>query len=151
MKNKTLKKTAALVTSIGLATSMCGCNSFVSKDITSYPLASALTSAEVVDYYAKSLEYDSVITRNLDVHDTVYETMDIQGEKATRLKELALKCEEILGQQEYKPTEDSLKLVSYDTFNYIKGVLDNEVLSDGKITNITETIRRFCIEIHFLG
>ena len=104
----------------------------LSVDVASYPLAATMTSAELVDYYAKAIQYDAVVSRNVDVHETRYEVKDIEGAKSEKLKDLASQCEAILGMSEYTPTEESLKLVSNDTFNYVKGVIDNEVLSDGK-------------------
>lgn len=130
MKKRHLTKAVALLSVASL--SLTGCNSFISEDVASYPLAATMTSAELVDYYAKALEYDSVVSRNVNVHETRYEVRDIEGEKSELLKDLASQCEAILGLNEYNPTEESLKLVSNDTYNYIKGVIDNEVLSDGK-------------------
>lgn len=150
MNKKTiLLKTTALATSLSLAAGMCGCSKYTGEDVTAYPLGSMLTSAEVIDYYAKSLDYDSVITRNIDVHKAEYETKDIQGEKATTLKELQQNCESILGQQIYEPTEESLKLVSEDTFNYIKATLDNEVLTNPKVVNITGALGFYFVDVKY--
>ena len=147
MKKRHLTKAIALLSVASL--SLTGCNSFISEDVASYPLAATMTSAELVDYYAKALEYDSVVSRNVNVHETRYEVRDIEGEKSELLKDLASQCEAILGLNEYNPTEESLKLVSNDTYNYIKGVIDNEVLSDGKVQNITGALGYYFVDIQY--
>ena len=147
MKKRHLTKAVALLSVASL--SLTGCNSFISEDVASYPLAATMTSAELVDYYAKALEYDSVVSRNVNVHETRYEVKDIEGAKSELLKDLASQCEAILGLNEYKPTEASLKLVSNDTYNYVKGVIDNEVLSDGKVQNITGALGYYFVDIQY--
>ena len=147
MKRKYLTKAVAL---LGVASlSLTGCSSFISEDVTSYPLASTMTSAELVDYYAKALKYDSIVSRNVDVHETKYEMKDIEGAKSEKLKELTSQCEAILGKNEYTPTEDSVKLVSNDTFHYIKGSLDNEVLTGGKVQNIQGALGYYFVDVKY--
>lgn len=147
MKKKHLTKAVALLSVASL--SLTGCSSFISEDVTSYPLASTMTSAELVDYYAKALQYDSVVSRNVDVHETKYEMKDIEGAKSEKLKELVSQCEAILGTNEYKPTEESLKLVSNDTYNYVKGALDNEVLTNGKVQNIRGALGYYFVDMTY--
>lgn len=147
MKKKHLTQVIALLSVASL--SLTGCNSFISEDVASYPLAATMTSAELVDYYAKAIQYDAVVSRNVDVHETRYEVKDIEGAKSEKLKDLASQCEAILGMNEYTPTEESLKLVSSDTYNYIKGVIDNEVLSDGKIQNITGALGYYFVDVQY--
>lgn len=147
MKRKYLTKAVALLGAASL--SLTGCSSFISEDVTSYPLASTMTSAELVDYYAKALKYDSIVSRNVDVHETKYEMKDIEGAKSEKLKELTSQCEAILGKNEYTPTEDSVKLVSNDTFHYIKGSLDNEVLTGGKVQNIQGALGYYFVDVKY--
>lgn len=147
MKKKHLTQVIALLSIASL--SLTGCNSFISEDVASYPLAATMTSAELVDYYAKAIQYDAVVSRNVDVHETRYEVKDIEGAKSEKLKDLASQCEAILGMSEYTPTEESLKLVSNDTFNYVKGVIDNEVLSDGKVQNITGALGYYFVDVQY--
>lgn len=147
MKRKYLTKAVAL---LGVASlSLTGCSSFISEDVTSYPLASTMTSAELVDYYAEALKYDSIVSRNVDVHETKYEMKDIEGAKSEKLKDLTSQCEAILGKNEYTPTEDSVKLVSNDTFHYIKGSLDNEVLTGGKVQNIQGALGYYFVDVKY--
>lgn len=147
MKKRYLTKVVALLSMASI--SLTGCNSFISEDVASYPLAAAMTSAELVDYYAKALEYDSIVSRNVNVHETKYVVKDIEGEKSEVLKDLASKCEQIIGLDEYKPTEESLRLVSSNTYDYIKCTLDNEVLTEGKIQNITGALGYYFVDIKY--
>lgn len=147
MKRKYLTKAVALLGVVSL--SLTGCSSFISEDVTSYPLASTMTSAELVDYYAEALKYDSIVSRNVDVHETKYEMKDIEGAKSEKLKDLTSQCEAILGKNEYTPTEDSVKLVSNDTFHYIKGSLDNEVLTGGKVQNIQGALGYYFVDVKY--
>jgi hypothetical protein len=79
-----------------------GCGSYVNSDVSEYPLVSALTTQEVVDYYAKALDYDSVVSKNITVHETTYVTQDIKGSKEEILKNLVTQAESILSQDEYE-------------------------------------------------
>lgn len=147
MRKKHLTKAIALFSVMCI--SLTGCNSFISEDVASYPLAATMTSAELIDYYAKALEYDSVISRNVTVHETRYEMKDIEGEKSEVLKDLAHQCEAILGSNTYTPTESSLRLISKNTYDYVKGVIDNEVLTDGKVQNIRGALGYYFVDIQY--
>ena len=147
MRKQYFKKLIALASVASL--SLSGCTSFINDDVASYPLASPLTQSELVDYYAKALQYDSIVSRNVTVHETTYEVKDIEGAKAEKLKGLASQCESILGEDSYEPTEETLKLVSKDTFGYIKGVLDNEAISNGVIKNITGALGYYFVDIQY--
>ena len=147
MRKKHLTKVVALFSVVCM--SLTGCSSFISEDVASYPLAATMTSAELVDYYAKALEYDSIVSRNVTVHETRYEMKDIEGAKSEILKDLASQCEAILGSNTYKATADTLKIVSRDTYDYIKGVIDNEVLTDGKIQNIRGALGYYFVDIKY--
>lgn len=147
MRKKHLIKVVALLSVFCM--SLTGCSSFISEDVASYPLASAMTSAELVDYYAKALEYDSIISRNVTVHETRYEMKDIEGAKSEVLKDLANQCEAILSSNTYRATESSLKVMSKDTYNYVKGIIDNEVLSDGKVQNIRGALGYYFVDVKY--
>ena len=52
------------IIAVGLVAMMTlsGCGEFVNENVEAYPLAGMMTNAEVVDYYAKSLNYDAVVS-----------------------------------------------------------------------------------------
>lgn len=147
MKKIHLKRVTALACTAVL--SLTGCNSFVTEDVTSYPLVSKLTTAEVIDYYAKSLEYDAIVSRNVEVHETEYVTYDVTGEKAERLKGLVGKAEAILANTEYDVTEENLAVMSPDTFGYIKATIDNESISNGNIKQIKGALGYYFVDVEY--
>ena len=143
-----MKRLVALLGCLSI-TFTSGCSTFIREDVASYPLSSPLTKQEVVDYYSKALEYDAVVSKNVTVHETVYETKDITGEKAEKLKALTSQVEALLGKDEYDVTTENLKLLSPDNFGYIKGVLDNEVLNNSKILNITGALGYYFVDVEY--
>lgn len=133
-----------------LTVTITGCSSsFISEDVASYPLETPLTTQEVIDYYSKALDYDAVVSKNITVHKTNYVTQDIEGEKAERLKDLASQAQTILSGNEYILSEQNLRLVSPDTFNYIKCAIDNEVLSNGRVVDITGALGYYFVDMQY--
>lgn len=133
-----------------LTVTITGCSSsFISEDVASYPLESPLTTQEVIDYYSKALDYDAVVSKNITVHKTSYVTQDIEGEKAEKLKDLANQAQTILSGNEYILSEQNLRLVSPDTFDYVKCAIDNEVLSNGKVVDITGALGYYFVDIKY--
>lgn len=119
---RTLSLTMALAMAMG---SLTGCGSVTSNDVASYPLVSGLTTQEVIDFYAEALKYDTVIKRNLDVHETNYELKDVSPEKQEQLKNLTLKAQDILSQMDYEYTRSNSAIVPEETFHYIKSYLNS--------------------------
>lgn len=148
MKIKNVKKLMAVILSTSCIMTS-GCSAFVGENVMSYPLEPMLTKQELIDYYSKALEYDSIVSRNLTIHETTYVTQDITGDKAERLKLLQQQCEAILGQESYEVTEENLKLVSPDTFEYIKASLDNLVLTNSKIVNIQGALGYYFVDVDY--
>lgn len=148
-KHMKVKKTIALLTAVTCSLSFTGCSSVISADVSKYPLTSMASNQEIVDYYAKSMEYDSVVSRNVQVHETKYEVKDIEGSKEKVLKSLVKQAEEILSQDEYIADEESSKIVSQDTYDYIKATLDNESLSKSTIENITGALGYYFVDVRY--
>lgn len=149
MRRKRIKAASFIVASSLIVTSLTGCSSFISEDVTSYPYEDMPTTQELVDYYAKALDYDSIVSRNLEVHETKYETYDVEGEKADKLKSLVYKAEAILHNNEYEITEENLKIVPMDVYEYIKGVIDNEVLSNGTVSAIKGALGYYFVDVKY--
>ena len=147
MKRKFIKSTIASLTAVMLMTS--GCQVFTNTKVENYKLSSPMTKAQLVDYYATAMDYDSIVSRNVNVHETKYEVRDIEGQKAERLKIKVQNCEKILSQSKYEPTDETLKLVSEDTFYYLKGVFDNDVLSNGQIQNIKGALGYYFVDVEY--
>lgn len=128
--------------------SLTGCSSIIGG-AENYPLVSATTSSELRDYYAKALEYDSIISRNIEVHETNYELKDVSEEKAAVLTELTGKAQDILGKTEYELSEENLELVSEDTYNYIKAFLNDKTLNGGDITSIQGALGYYFVKVNY--
>lgn len=143
------KITGLTALTLSATMALTGCNSFINNDVTKYPLVPALTTQEVVDYYAKAMDYDAVVSKNVTVHETNYATQDISGSKEEILKSLVSQAEGILGKNEYEYTEDNARIISADTFNYIKSSLDNEVLSNGSITQMKGALGYYFVDVKY--
>ena len=151
MKNRIKKSILGItMSSICLMSTLTGCSgSFIGDDVSSYPLASTLTLAEAIDYYSNALKYDSVVSRDITVHETTYEVVEIQGQKADKLKSLVSQCEQILGADEYDISDENKELVSEDTYGYIRGILDNDVLSNGSVKQIQGALGYYFVDVEY--
>lgn len=130
-------------------TSLTGCNLNIMDDATKYPLVSALTTQEVVDFYAEALKYDSVITKNLDVQQTTYELKDVSDDKKSKLTDLQSKAETILGNMEYEYSKENAAIVSEDTFNYIKSYLNGNKLTNGEIKSVQGALGYYFVDVDY--
>ena len=52
------------------------------------PMVPELTENEVVDYYKKAMDYDTIVSKNLDVQEVEYEAVDIAEAKREKLVDL---------------------------------------------------------------
>lgn len=130
-------------------TSLTGCKLNIMDDATKYPLVSALTTQEVVDFYAEALKYDSVITKNLDVQQTTYELKDVSDDKKSKLTDLQSKAETILGNMEYEYSKENAAIVSEDTFNYIKSYLNGNKLTNGEIKSVQGALGYYFVDVDY--
>lgn len=154
MKNKLLKQTIAVVTATSCLT-MTGCSSsFVTQSVENYPLVPALTEQEVIDYYAKALEYDAIVTRAVDETkvNLSYEIQPIAGQKEEVLKKLVSRAEQILSSDEYKYEGDNAEIVPEDTYIYIKSILDNVKLtrtSNDSVVDIGQALGFYFVDVQY--
>ena len=148
MRSKLGTKAMALSLAFATAISTSGCSSIVGG-AEKYPLAPTVTSAELRDYYAEALKYDSIISRNNEVHETNYVLRDVPDDKAEKVRELTGKAQDILGSSEYELTEENLKIVSEDTFNYIKAFLNDKKLTGGEITSIKGALGFYFVDVDY--
>ena len=143
------KKVVAMMLAAASCISLTGCTSFIHEDVAKYPLVNQLTNQEVVDYYAKALDYDAVVDKNVTVHETTYEVKDVQGSKETVLKDLVSQAEGILSAGAYDKTPETKKVLNEDTYNYLKATLDNEQLSDGQIQSIKGALGYYFVDVKY--
>lgn len=140
---------AAVLVGSTITSTLTGCSSLVGTDVAELPLVPALTEQEVIDYYAEGLKYDSVITRNNEVHNTTYVEKEVTGEKKEKLIELQGRAEDILSGMEYEYNRDNLKLVSEDTFHYIKSYLNASKLDNPQIKNVTGALGFYFVDVEY--
>lgn len=130
------------------ATSLTGCGD-TNSDITKYPLVPALTEQEVIDFYSEALKYDAVVTKNIDVHETTYVEKEIDGDKRTKLEGLYSKAEELLYNMDYKYSKENSKVLSEDTFHYIKSYLNGNKLSNAEIKSVTGALGYYFVDVEY--
>lgn len=154
MKNKTLR---ALATTLAVASciNLTGCGtSFIGRGVEDYPLVNATTLQDIKDYYAKSMEYDTIVSRNVEVHEAVYELKDVDSDKKDRLEKLLARAEEILAGNEkgdYEWSEDNEKILSENTFNYLKATLDNVYLvkQDQEVVKFSSALGYYFVDVEY--
>lgn len=148
MKNKRLNKLASGVLAVSLVSaSLAGCGSIVRDNVAKYPLVPALTEQEVIDYYAESLKYDTLIDRNIEVDKLQYETYPVTGDKAETLKGLVTQAQSLLGEIEYEYSDENEAVLSSDSFDYIKSYLDGKKLTNGQIESITGALGYYFVDV----
>lgn len=148
MSKKSIKRALAVGLATVTALSSTGCQSMIGG-AESLPLVPALTSSELRDYYAEGLKYDSIISRNNEVHETTYVLQDVSDEKAAVLKDLTNQAQAILASKEYELTEDNLKIVSEDNYNYIKAFLNDKSLNGGEVADIKGALGYYFVDVNY--
>lgn len=150
MKNNRLIKgiTAGLLTAS--IVSMTGCSAkFVSEDAKGYPLVNMLTDQEIIDYYVKALDYDAVVSKNVEVHKTNYEMRDVDSITSQKLSTAVSQIEGILSQTDYTAKGDMKRLISEDTFNYVKYILDSYKLSNSSVVDIKGALGYYFVDVSY--
>lgn len=144
-----MKKKFVASVSLALVASMVlsGCSSVIGDDVASYPLVNALSEQEIMDYYAESLQYDAIVSRNVEVHEEEYVLREVDDAKAEKLRTLVSQAEQVLGRNEY--TEGAESIISEDVFNYIKATIDGLTLSDGNVDAIQQALGYYFVDVTY--
>ena len=149
--NKLRKR--ALVTLLAAsmtATSLSGCgSSFGGTDVAAYPLASETTLQELIDYYSKAYTYDSIVTKNIEVHEAEYELHDVSSKKVEKLRSLVSQAEAILHENNYEDNEANNSIIPRAVYHYLKSTFDNEVLTNGTIKNIQGALGYYFVDVEY--
>lgn len=148
MSKKLIKRALAVSLATVTALSSTGCSSMIGG-AESLPLVPSVTSSELRDYYAEGLKYDSIISRNNEVHETTYVLQSVSDEKAAVLKDLTNQAQDILASKEYEITEENLKIVSEDTYNYIKAFLNDKSLNGGEVADIKGALGYYFVDVNY--
>ena len=150
MKNNKILRGLAAVLAVTSIVAMTGCSAkFVSEDAKGYPLVDMMNEQEIIDYYVKALDYDAVISKNVEVHRTDYELRDVDSEHAQMLRDAVAKIEELLSQTDYTAKGDEKRLLAEDTFNYVKILLDSYKLSNSSITDIKGALGYYFVDVQY--
>ena len=141
--------TAGLLLTSSLV-SLSGCAVSFSEDATSYPLVPELTVTEVNDYYAESLSFDAVISKNLDVQETTYETTDVKDpEKVEQLADALGKTIGLLGQMDYRYSAENALALDEETFHYIKAYLNDKTLVNRTVSTPKQALGYYFIDVAY--
>lgn len=145
---KKLVKFISLI--LAMSMTLTGCGGFkMFSGVEDYTLVSPLTQSELIDYYSKALTYDSIVSRNLDVQQTVWETYEVKGDKAELLKSMTATAESILGSKDYDETIANAKIINEGTYNYIKTELGDKALKNGQVESITGALGYYFVDVKY--
>lgn len=131
------------------SSSLTGCNSILPGSAVDLPLVAQLSQQEVVDYYKEQLSFDTVARRSLDVQEVTYELHEVSAEKAAKLKSLTSTIEGYLNYATYAGGEETAKLLSESSYNYIKSYLNDMKLVNGKVSNINQALGYYFVDMEY--
>lgn len=145
---------AGMLASTMLISTLAGCSgsSVLREDVTKYSLPAALTKSEVQEYYAKSLEFDSIVTKNLEIDLTKYEEREVSPDSAAWKKVTAATAEtlSILGRMNYEVSDKNTRYCNENLFHYIKSYLNDKKLNyQVNNTKITSALGFYFVDLEF--
>lgn len=148
-KKKITKVIAMSLALAALSTTFTGCgrsdNSFENR-----PLAQFANLADVKEYYAKELSYDSILQRDYLNSTSELVLEDVPEDRAQMLTEMTNQIEEILSGDNYNdPTPEQLKLISVEAYNYFKSQIDSLALNNGAIKQIKQTKGFYFVDVEY--
>ena len=148
-KNKKSKMILLLILSAVLLNGCYPKFSFMGKSAVDFPLENQLTEQEVIDYYKKALEFDSIAGRNTEIHEVSYETREVTGRRVDELKSLVSKIEVELNKMYYDNTVANNKIISEETFNYIKSLLNDKRLVNGDVKEVVGALGHYFVDVEY--
>lgn len=143
------RKIAMIIACLALASTFTGCKSTFGKSAKEVQLSPQLTESELVDYYAKALSFDTIVSKNLDVDKITYETVDVGEEQSAILTQLVEQIEVELGKMTYTYNEELSKTLSETTFHYIKALLNDKKIENSKISAISQALGYYFVDVEY--
>ena len=137
------KKILSLIIAVCLMASMLsGCGLTVkTNDATKIPLTPALTQQEVLDYYAKALDYDTVVSRNVEPHVNNYVTSPVTDKSTLERINLMLNTTEAyLGLDKYIETDESSRYLKESMYHYIRAMLNDNTLTRVEVVSAEQAL-----------
>lgn len=138
-----MRRALILILTIIMVASVTGCVTKSDK-VASLPLVSALTEKEVRDYYAKSLSYDTIAKRDINIHKTEYQTYDVDEALSKELTKYVGNIEETLRNQ-YVENE----YIDESTYVYIKSFLNEKALTRDSIVSVKAALGYYFVDVDY--
>lgn len=165
MRTKIKKVIAGTLAVASLATSLTGCGgaSIIREDVTKYNLPAALTINELKEYYKRSMDFDSIITRNIEVHEEKYELQEVPRPEGSRKErednnklttydkvgDLTRGALSILESMGYEDTPLFSRMLNNDSYHYLKAFLNDKHITYKGITKMQEALGFYFVDVDF--
>ena len=151
-KKKFIRAIAFSLALASLASTLTGCGSSSSskESFENRPLAQFANLADVREYYAKELSYDSILNRDYLNNTSELVLEDVPEDRAQLLTDMTHQVEEILAGDKYEdPTPEQLKLISVEAYNFFKAQIDGLALNNGAIKQIKQTKGFYFVDVEY--
>jgi len=122
-----------------------GCAFKSSSPAKDLPLVEALSEKEVIDYYKEALKYESIVARNIQVHEVTYELKEMSNSVKPKVRELKNAIEKEL----YSHTYKNSNMLSEQQYYYIKSIIDDKILTNGKIIKEAESLGYYFMDVEY--
>jgi len=122
-----------------------GCAFKSSSPAKDLPLVEALSEKEVIDYYKEALKYESIVERNIQVHEVTYELKEMSNSVKPKVRELKNAIEKEL----YSHTYKNSNMLSEQQYYYIKSIIDDKILNNGKIIKEAESLGYYFMDVEY--
>lgn len=141
---------AGSLAAVMIASTMTGCSSVIGTDAKSYPLTAALTQQEVLDYYAKSMAYDTVVSRSAEANINNYEVKEVTNPEKKKALEKALSAtEDLLSADSYVANETNSNYLSASMYNYIRAMLNDKKLTNSRIVAMNQALGYYFLDVEY--
>ena len=134
------KNILALIMVLVVSVTLGGCGTNASK----LPLQSPLTKQEVIDYYANSMSYDTIASRNIAARP-VLEFRDVTDVEKKNMGNIYSRLLNQFKADNYV----SGSLMSKEQHQHFKGVIDDLKLNSGEITGMKYASGCYFIEVKY--
>lgn len=117
------------------------------KDYSSIPLEAQLTKQEVMDYYAKEMSYDTVVTRH-GANKVNLVFTDVSDEKK---ESLTKRYNEVMDEYKNNNVDYSKKNnnMNKEAHEYLRAMIDSYKLEDESIKSIKESLGYYFVTVDF--
>lgn len=142
---------SAALAAMMIMSTLSGCSGgIVGTDARSYPLSAALTQQEVLDYYAASMDYDTVVSRSAEADINNYETTEVTSGAKVDAVETALETTiGYLKSDNYVANASTSKMLTTEMYNYIRAMLNDKTLSNPKRVALNQALGYYFADVEF--